>query len=209
MAEPGKPYPLSLVVDYPEGTMNRLTTFFRFATIIPIGIIAALVIGPSWGGEHAAWRWPFAAGSFLFVPTLLMLLFRWKYPRWWFDWNVAITRFGGRVGAYAALLTDRYPSTEEEQSVHISIDYPDARKDLLPGMPLVKWFLAIPHWFILAFLAIAAAFCVVISWFAILVPGRYPRAFFDFVVGVGRWSLRAVGYAFMLVTDVYPPFSLK
>jgi hypothetical protein len=137
-----------------------------------------------------------------------MILFRRKYPRWWFDWNVNITKFSARVGAYAALVTDEYPSTEREQCVHIGIPFPDAKTDLLPGMPLVKWFLAIPHWFLLFFLGIAAGFCIFISWFAILFTGRFPRGLFDFVVGVGRWGLRAGAYAFLLVTDEYPPFSL-
>jgi hypothetical protein len=209
MSDSAVPYPISLEVDYPEGKLNRLTSFFRFVMFIPIGIILALLSGPSWGWSHEPWRFLFATGSVLFLPTLLMLLFRRKYPRWWFDWNAGLVRLSTRVGAYAALLTDRYPSTDEEQAVHITITYPDAQKDLLPGMPLVKWFLAIPHWFILVFLGIAAVFCVVIAWFAILFTGRYPKAFFRFVVGVGRWGLRASAYAFLLITDVYPPFSLK
>ncbi|HYW85098.1 MAG TPA: DUF4389 domain-containing protein, partial [Spirochaetia bacterium] len=175
---------------------------------IPPVVILALLTGPG-GWADSSWRFFFASGSILFAPTLLMILFRRKYPRWWFDWNVNMTRFSARVGAYAALLTDEFPSTEREQSVHITIPYPDVKKDLLPGMPLVKWFLAIPHCVILLFLGIAAGFCVFISWFAILFTGRFPRSFFDFVVGVARWGLRVSAYAFLLVTDVYPPFSLR
>jgi hypothetical protein len=209
-------YPVTLDIQYPDRDLNRLTTLFRCIMIIPAGVILALLTGPAWGwsaGEPEwtshSWRAIFATGTFLFAPLVLMILFRRTYPRWWFDWNLNITRFSARVGAYAALLTDEYPSTEREQSVRIEIPYPDAGKDLLPGLPLVKWFLAIPHWFILFFLAIAAGFCVFISWFAILFTGRYPRPFFDFVVGVARWALRAGAYAFLLVTDVYPPFSLR
>ena len=187
-------YPVTLKIDYPDRSLNRLTTFFRCITIVPPAIILGLLTG--------SWR-------FLFLPTLLMILVRRKYPRWWFDWNLSITRFSARVSAYAALLTDEFPSTEREQSVHVAIPYPDASKDLLPGMPLVKWFLAIPHWFILAFLGIAAAFCVLVSWFAILFTGRYPRPLFDFVVGTARWGLRVSAYALLLVTDVYPPFALN
>ena len=211
-----RPFPVTLSIDYPDRDLNRLSTFFRGILIIPAGVILALVTSPvwTWGPGASAhhgpevWRVFFAMGTFLFVPTLLMILFRRKYPRWWFDWNVAVTRFAARVVSYAALLTDEYPSTEREQNVHIDIPCPDARKDLLPGMPLVKWFLAIPHWFLLFFLGWAAAFCVFISWFAILFTARYPRGLFIFVVGVGRWALRAGSYAFLLVTDVYPPFSL-
>lgn len=201
-------FPVTLEIDYPDRELNRLTTFFRSIMLIPPVVILALLTGPGGWGD-GSWRFFFASGSILFAPALLMILFRRTYPRWWFDWNVNMTRFSARVGAYAALLTDEFPSTEREQSVHITIPYPDVKKDLLPGMPLVKWFLAIPHCVILLFLGIAAGFCVFISWFAILFTGRFPRSFFDFVVGVARWGLRVSAYAFLLVTDVYPPFSLR
>ena len=83
------------------------------------------------------------------------------------------------------------------------------RTDLNRWLPLAKWFLAIPHYIVLAFLGIAAAVCIVIAWFAILFTGRYPRGLFDFVLGVGRWSVRVSAYAFLLTTDRYPPFSLS
>jgi hypothetical protein len=186
-------YPATLAIDYPDRPLNRLTTFFRIFTLIPIAIIMVLV----------------SNGNFdLFLATLLMILFRQKYPRWWFDWNIALVKFGTRVGTYLGLLTDVYPSTDEEQAVHIEIPYPDVPKDLNRWLPLVKWFLAIPHYIVLAFLVIAAFVCVVIAWFAILFTGRYPRGLFDFVVGVSRWSLRVAAYAFLLTTDQYPPFSL-
>jgi hypothetical protein len=139
---------------------------------------------------------------------MLMLVFKQKYPRWWFDWNIALTRFGTRVGAYLALLRDEYPSTDEDQAVHIEIPYPDAKKDLNRWLPLVKWFLAIPHYIVLFFLGIAAIFVVIVAWFAILFTGRYPKGLFDFVVGVMRWSLRVSAYAALLTTDEYPPFTL-
>ena len=186
-------YPATLTIAYPDRPLNRLTTFFRVFTVIPIAIILVLV----------------SNGNFdLFLATLLMILFRQKYPRWWFDWNVALVKFGTRVGAYIGLLTDVYPSTDEEQSVHIEIPYPDVPKDLNQWLPLVKWFLAIPHYIVLACLVIAAIVCVVITWFAILFTGRYPRGLFDFVVGVSRWGLRVAAYAFLLTTDQYPLFSL-
>lgn len=145
----------------------------------------------------------------LFIATMLMIVFRQRYPRWWFDFARELTRFSARVGAYLGLLTDRYPSTEDEQSVHLEIDYPDAERDLNQWLPLVKWFLAIPHYIVLLFLAVGALLAVVIAWFAILITGRYPRTLFDYVVGVGRWGLRVQAYAFLLVTDRYPPFSLE
>jgi Domain of unknown function (DUF4389) len=202
-------YPVTLAIDYPDRPLNRLTTFFRIFVVIPIAIILALVSAANFGshGMHD-WSWPFAAGGILFLATLLMILFRQKYPRWWFDWNVALTKFSARVGTYLGLLTDVYPSTDEEQAVHIEIPYPDVPKDLNQGLPLVKWFLAIPHYIVLACLVVAAIVCVVIAWFAILFTGRYPRGLFDFVVGVYRWALRVAAYAFLLTTDRYPLFSL-
>ena len=202
-------YPVTLTIDYPDRALNRLTTFFRIFTLIPIAIILALVSGGSLDpGTTNDWTWLYAAGGSLFLPILLMILFRQKYPKWWFDWNIALTKFSTRVGTYIGLLTDVYPSTDEEQAVHIEIPYPDVPKDLSRGLPLVKWFLAIPHYIILVFLGIAAIVCVVIAWFAILFTGRYPRGLFDFVVGVYRWSLRVAAYAFLLTTDRYPLFSL-
>ncbi len=198
-------YPLSLTVDYPDRKLNRLTSFFRFLWIIPIGVIAALVTSGN-GGDFYLW-WG-GAGGFLFLPLLLMILFRKKYPRWWFDWNLHLARFLMRVAAYALLLRDEYPSTDEEQAIHLDFDYPDAQL-LSRGLPIVKWLLAIPHWIILYFLYIAAFVCVVVAWFAILFTGRYPRALFEFVVGVNRWMLRVSAYALLLVTDEYPPFSLS
>ena len=210
MAETLTAYPVRLDIDYPDRNLNRLTTFFRLFTIIPIAIIIGLISsGFSWTDHTGGCNWEYAAGGLVFLPIVLMLLFRQKYPRWWFDWNLALTRFCARVSAYFVLLRDEYPSTDEEQSVHIDITYPDAKVELNRWLPLVKWLLAIPHYIILWFLWIAAIVCVVIAWFAILFTGRYPRGLFDFVVGVFRWSLRVEAYALLLTTDRYPPFSLS
>ena len=201
-----QPYPVTLEIDYPSRELDRLTTLLRPLTIIPIAIVLALISGPS---HPAGQEVVIEAGGIVFASTVLMLLFRRKYPRWWFDWNVALTKFGLRVAAYAALLRDEYPSTDEEQAVHVGLAYPDAARDLDRWMPLVKWFLAIPHYFVLMILCVAAAFAVVGAWLAILFTGRYPRGLFDFVVGVVRWWLRVAAYAFLLVTDRYPPFRLS
>lgn len=202
-------YPLTLTVDYP-GHLSRLTTAFRLILIIPIAIVLGLVSSSQWdtGGGEQAQTVAVSGGGILFFPTVLLLLFRRKYPRWWFDWNLQLTRFGARVGAYLALLRDEYPSTDEEQAVHLDIEPPDGEQ-LNRWLPLVKWFLAIPHYFVLFFLVIAAIVVTVVAWFAILFSGRYPAGMFRFVVGVMRWGYRVAAYAFILTTDRYPPFSLE
>ena len=202
------PYPVQFSVDFPDRPLNRLTTFFRIFTVIPIGIVLGLVSGQTW--ESSAGRYYVAgAGGLLFLAPLLMILFRLKYPKWWFDWNLELQRFGNRVGIYLALMDDQYPSTDEHQSVHLDYRYPDAPTELNRFLPLVKWFLAIPHYIVLFFLDIGAFVLVIVAWFAILFTGSYPRAMFDFVEGVIRWHNRVVGYALILITDQYPPFRLS
>ena len=206
MGEASTEYPVRLSIDYPDRDLSKLTTAFRILWAIPIWIVLALLAGTLFAWEEET---GYGAGLFVVLPTLLMILFRQKYPRWWYDWNLAVARFATRVGAYLALLRDEYPSTDEEQAVHIDIPYPNARDDLNRWLPLVKWFLAIPHYIVLWFLAIAAIVVVIVSWFAILFTGRYPKDMFDFVAGVFRWNLRVMAYAFLLTTDRYPPFRLS
>ena len=212
-------YAARLEIDYPE-KLDRLTTFFRILWIIPVAIILGLISGAGetitktvfldQAGEVVRKTQETVGGLMtgLFSATALMILFRRLYPRWWFDFSRELIRFETRVGAYAGLLTDRYPSTVDEQSVHLEIDYPNAETDLNRWYPLIKWLLAIPHYFVLFFLSIASCFALIIAWFAIMATGRYPRGLFDFNVGVSRWWLRVQAYAFLLVTDRYPPFSL-
>ena len=208
------PYPARLEIDYPE-RLSRVKTLFRIILVIPILVVAGLLTASFAGVETASETANdliaglAVSGGILFLATLLTLLFRRKYPRWWFDWNVEVTRFTTRVGTYLGLLRDEYPSTDEQQAVHLDLDYPDAAQDLNRFLPLVKWILAIPHFIVLAVLAVASLVVTVIAWFAIIFTGRYPRGMFQFVVGVGRWSLRVEAYAFLLITDRYPPFSLK
>jgi Domain of unknown function (DUF4389) len=208
--QPTTTYPVEYSIDYPDRPLSRLTSFFRIFTIIPIAIVLGTVSGGSWHWSyHDKTSTAAAAGGLLIAGPLLMILFRQKYPRWWFDFNLELQRFGNRVGAYLALMDDKYPSTDEHQSVHLDYVYPDVERDLNRFLPLVKWLLAIPHYIVLFFLDIAAVIVVIIAWFAILFTGRYPRGMFDFVQGVIRWHNRVIAYAFIMVTDKYPPFSLS
>ena len=203
-------YPVQFSVDYPERELNRLTTAFRIFVAIPILIVLGAVGGhETYASASDDWQFAAGAGGLLFFAPLLMILFRQKYPRWWFDWNLQLMRFNNRVAVYLALMDDNYPSTDEEQAVRLDLPYPDAREGLNRWLPLVKWFLAIPHFIVLVFLTLAAIVAVIVAWFAILFTGRYPRGIFGFVEGVMRWWNRVIGYAIVLVTDKYPPFSLS
>jgi uncharacterized protein DUF4389 len=211
----GDQYPVQFSVEYPDRDLNRLTTAFRIIVAIPIVIVLAALGGGDWsggwgGGNGDTGTWVAGgAGGIVVFPAFLMIVFRQKYPRWWFDWNLELLRFENRVFAYLGLLDDRYPSTDERQSVALEFPYPDAKQGLNRWLPIVKWLLAIPHYIVLVFLGLAAIVCVIIAWFAILFTGRYPRGLFDFVVGVMRWGNRVTAYAFVLVTDQYPPFRLN
>jgi hypothetical protein len=206
---PEEPGVLTFAVDYPDRPLNRVSTAFRVFAAIPIVIVAAAVSGSSWGWGTGASRVEAAgAGGLLFFGPLLMLVFRHRYPRWWFDWNLQLLRFSNRVGVYLALMDDRYPSTEDEQAVHLDIAYPGREPALNRWLPLVKWLLAVPHYIVLVFLWLGVLVAVIAAWFAILFTGRYPRGLFDYVEGVIRWQNRVITYALILTTDVYPPFRL-
>jgi hypothetical protein len=205
-------YPVQLTVDYPDRPLSRLTTFFRFFAAIPIVIVFGSLVGGfhAWGqaGMHSASTQGGTGVGVLLVAPGLMILFRQKYPRWWFDWNLSLLKFGNRLGVYVLLLDDRYPSTDEEQSVHLEVPYPDAERDLNRWLPLVKWLLVVPHVLVLLVLEIGVFVCVVIAWFAILITGTLPRPLFDYIVGVARWGNRVIAYAAIMATDQYPPFRL-
>jgi hypothetical protein len=210
MTAPTQPstYPVQFAIDYPDRSLNRLTTALRIFWAIPIVIVLECVSGGHVSHSNDGGAIAYGAGGGLFLGPLLMILFRQKYPRWWFDWNLELQRFSNRVVVYLTLMDDRYPSTDEGQSVHLDYPYPNAAQDLNRWLPLVKWFLAIPHFIVLVFLWIAAVVAVIAAWFAIVFTGRYPRGIFGFVEGVLRWTQRVVAYSFLLVTDAYPPFSL-
>jgi hypothetical protein len=202
-------YPVAYDVVYPERKLSRLTSAFRLFTAIPIVIVLTAIGGVTEVTSAGDTTTVAATGSgLLFLPPLLMILFRGKYPRWWYDFNLELLRFQNRVGVYVALMDDRYPSTDERQGVRLDVPYPDVAR-LNRGLPLVKWLMAVPHYIVLAFLYLGAVIAIVIAWFAILFTGRFPRGLFDYLVGVGRWTNRVTAFAFMLVTDRYPPFRLR
>jgi hypothetical protein len=206
-------YPVRLSVEYPDGQRNRLSVLVRIILAIPIVIISTLIAGTSQLGQMDP-DWNFGRSEALlvttglFMATALMILFRQKYPRWWFDWNLEVARFTTRISAYVLLLRDDYPSTDERQAVTVDIDYPDAKNDLNRVLPLFKWFLAIPHYIVLSVLGIAGVVVTVLGWFVILVTGEQPMWMFRFLEGLMRWGLRVSAYAFLLTTDRYPPFRL-
>ncbi|MGH2907430.1 MAG: DUF4389 domain-containing protein, partial [Solirubrobacterales bacterium] len=205
--QPRGAYPTRLTVDYPDRELDKPTTFFRIIWAIPIVAVLA-AIGGYFGESHFGAHWHSgAAGGLLFIPVAMMIVFREKYPRWWFDFNVELARFATRVGVYALALTDEYPATDAEQYVHLEIDYPDVQQDLNRFMPIIKWLAAIPHYIVLFFLFIGALVAAIYGWFVVLFTGRYPHDVFDFIVGVMRWHLRVISYAVLLTTDEYPPFS--
>jgi len=211
-ASPATVHPVRFSVDYPDRELNRLSTAFRIFTVIPIAIVLGTIGGYStqWGDATGTSTTVAIGGTgLLAIPPLLMIVFREKYPRWWFDWNFELLSFVNRVGIYVALMDDRYRSTDEQQSVRLTLPYPGLRVDVNRWLPLVKWLLAIPHYVVLCVLYIGVFFAVIGAWFAILFTGRYPRGIFDFVEGVIRWHNRVVGYAFLMVTDEYPPFTLR
>jgi hypothetical protein len=202
-------YPVQFSVDYPDRPLNRLTSAFRIFVAIPIVIVLGSVSNSSLAWSHSGTMAASGVGGTLFFAPLLMILFRQKYPRWWFDWNVELQRFTNRVVVYVLLMDDHYPSTDEQQSVHLDYVYPDVSRDLNRWLPIVKVLLAIPHFILLGFLWLATIVVVIVAWFAILFTGRYPRGLFNFVEGVMRWGQRVIGYCLLLTTDKYPPFSLS
>lgn len=183
-------YPLTYDVEYPEGDLSRLSALFRIILIIPAIVVSAFLAGTTT------------------IPLVLMILFRRKYPHWWFDFNLERARFAARVNVYFHLMTDQYPSTDEAQTVSLDMEYPDS-EGLNRFLPLIKWLLALPHHVILGILSIISLILLLIAWIVITITGRYPRGLFDFQVGYQRWGARVNAYAFQLITDRYPPFSMS
>mmetsp|Transcript_12298 Transcript_12298/g.29571 ORF Transcript_12298/g.29571 Transcript_12298/m.29571 type:complete len:269 (-) Transcript_12298:213-1019(-) len=191
---PSSSYPARLEVDYREDDVSRIEVLLRIFKIIPVLLFSAFV------------------GSTLYLSTLIMVMFQLKYPRWWFDFRLEYKRYSTRIGTFVALMTDKYPSTTDEQIVHLDIDYPgqDVSQSMNRWGPLYKIILSVPHFFICFALKIGYLLALVVVWIYLLVAGgKYPKFIFDYIVSYWRWSLRYDAYTFLLVTDEYPPFSMK
>lgn len=195
-------YPCAALSIPCPSSSDRLTAFFRIFCVVPVLILFVLLVG-----GHAG-KGVSVGGGFLFLSIMLVIVFRKKYPKIWFDWIYYLSRFSARIFSYLFLLRDEYPAIEDEQFVKLELQYPNVATELHRGMPLVKWFLAIPHYIVLAMLLIAVICVTIIAWFSIVFTGKYPAAMHKFVVAVFRWCLRVNAYAFLLLTDKYPPFRL-
>ena len=191
---PPPEYPVRFDVEYPE-RLSRWKIFVKWLLAIPHLIIVYLL--------------QIVASVMVFI-AFFAILFTKKWPRGMFDFMVQIQRWTANMAAYALLLLrDEYPpfsGDAGEYPVTLEVDY-DA--NLSRWQIFLKWLFVIPHLVVLLFVLLAAYVVVFIAFFAILFTGRYPRGMFDFVVGAGRWVMRVNAYAQWLMTDRYPPFSLR
>jgi hypothetical protein len=205
-------YPTNFAVDYPERTLHRGSTAARLVLAIPIILLLALVqqveIRVGWQAIALSLVGSLSGIGAVTFPVLVMLVLRRKYPHWWFEWNVELFRFINRVIVYLVLMTDQYPSTDEAQSVRLHFPDPQGQ-GLSRGLPLVKWLLAVPHYAVLVAFLVSLPFVLIVAWVSIIATGRYPRRLFSYVEGILRWGNRVIGYAFIFVTDDYPPFRLS
>ena len=180
---------------------NRATTFFRPILIIPILIFVGTFSSSNSGATSISFT--------LAVPVLLALVFRNIYPSYIYGFNQSFLELQNRISLYALYLTDEFPSIEKSKYVTITLPEVRGGKALNRWLPLVKWLLAIPLYVVgVVYLAVTVIYTI-IAWFNILFTGKYPKFAIDFVVGTVQFWNRVTGYAFILVTDEYPTFSVK
>jgi hypothetical protein len=183
---------------------NRLTALFRLVIAAPMLIfIASFAPSADLFSSDANY---FMVG-FLSLPVALAIVFRQIYPSYLLTFNEALLSLQTRVDAYVLLLTDGFPSIEENDVVSVVFPEVDA-KALNRWLPLIKWFIAIPLYLVGIFYAIYAAFLTLFGWISILFTGNYPERCAEGVVGTIAYWNRVIGYALLLVTDEYPTFSL-
>jgi len=180
---------------------NRVTALFRLILVVPMAIFVAS-FAPAWSNNTDSW----SVGLLVF-PVALTLVFRQVYPSYLLTFNEALLSLQTRVDAYVLLLTDEYPSIEENDVVSVTFPEVDA-KALSRWLPLIKWFIAIPLYLLGVAYIIYAAFLTLFAWFSILFTGNFPEFCAEGIVGVIAYWNRVVGYALVLVTDEYPTFSL-
>ena len=188
-------------VDVTLTERNRVTALFRIILVVPMAIFVAS-FAPNWSNNSDSWTI-----GLLILPVALAIVFRQVYPSYLLTFNEALLSLQTRVDAYVLLLTDEYPSIEDNDVVSVTFPEVDA-KSLNRWLPLVKWFLAIPLYLVGIAYIIYAAFLTLFAWFSILFTGNYPEFCAEGVVGTIAYWNRVVGYALVLVTDEYPSFSL-
>ena len=183
---------------------NRLTAFFRLIIVLPVAIYFSAFAIESIASDN----WSYSLGGLIIVPTLLALVFRGIYPSYALPFNHALISLGTRINAFVLLLTDDYPSIEENDIVKITFPEVGNGAQLSRVKPLFKWFLAIPLYLMGIIYLIYGFFLTAFAWFSILFSGKYPVWCADAMVGILAFGNRVYGYAFILVTDEYPSFSL-
>ena len=184
---------------------NRVTALFRLVLVVPIAIFVAS-FAPSIADSESSDLNALFTG-FLALPVVLALVFRQVYPSYLLAFNEALLSLQTRVNAYVFLLTDEYPSIEENDVVSVTFPEVDA-KALNRYLPLVKWLLAIPLYIVGIAYIVYGAFLTLFAWFSILFTGNFPEFCAEGIVGVIAYWNRVAGYALVLVTDEYPTFSL-
>ena len=183
---------------------NRLTAFFRLIIVLPVAIYFSAFAIESIASDN----WSYSLGGLIIVPTLLALVFRGIYPSYALAFNHALISLETRVNAYVLLLTDDYPSIEENDIVKITLPEVGNGAQLSRVKPLFKWILALPLYVMGIIYLVYGLFLTLFAWFSILFSGKYPVWCADATVGILAYYNRVIGYAFILVTDEYPSFSL-
>jgi hypothetical protein len=184
---------------------NRVTALFRIILVVPMAIFLA-AFTPSVADLESGDLNSLYAGFFA-LPVGLAIVFRQVYPSYLLAFNEALLSLQTRVNAYVVLLTDEYPSIEENDVVSVTFPEVDA-KALNRWLPLIKWLLAIPLYLVGIVYIVYAAFLTLFAWISILFSGNFPEFCAEGIVGVIAYWNRVVGYALILVTDEYPTFSL-
>jgi hypothetical protein len=181
---------------------NRTTVFWRGILAFPVIIfVATFNVGMGTSGIGAA--------GVIVIPALLAIVFRGKYPSYVLTFNHALIELSTRLAAYVLILNDKYPSIEGNSKVEVTFPDVDGGSKLHRGLPLVKWFLAIPHYIVGAVYLVISLGATLIAWVQTSITGRYPEWAGEIVLGTISYWNRVQGYMLLLVSDKYPSFKLK